>query len=255
MDRNDLQHSKFLILLGGRLHLAPITEPHNILDLGTGSGIWAMDMADKHPEARVIGVDIASTQPQWVPPNCEFEIEDIENDWLWRPDSFDFIFGREILMAIRDWSKVIQQAYDHLKPGGYLELASTVAKVGCDDDTWNEEIAKDSAYNKIGLTFFELHQALEVDPAAPLKWKSQLTEAGFEDVEEYVFKIPTNPWPKDKRLKQIGAFEITQFRDGVANLFERGWTQVLMRDRAEFEIIMAKARQECMDRTRHTYVL
>lgn len=28
--------------LEGLLHLAPINNPHNILDLGTGTGIWAM---------------------------------------------------------------------------------------------------------------------------------------------------------------------------------------------------------------------
>ena len=42
-DRNDLQHCKFMLILGDRLHLAPIsTDPARILDLGTGSGIWAM---------------------------------------------------------------------------------------------------------------------------------------------------------------------------------------------------------------------
>lgn len=42
-DRNDLQHCKFTLILGDRLHLAPISEePSKILDLGTGSGIWAM---------------------------------------------------------------------------------------------------------------------------------------------------------------------------------------------------------------------
>ena len=42
-DRNDLQHCKFGLILGDRLHLAPIRDdPANILDLGTGTGIWAM---------------------------------------------------------------------------------------------------------------------------------------------------------------------------------------------------------------------
>lgn len=28
--------------LEGKLHLAPLGRPQNILDIGTGSGIWAM---------------------------------------------------------------------------------------------------------------------------------------------------------------------------------------------------------------------
>jgi ubiquinone/menaquinone biosynthesis C-methylase UbiE len=34
---------------GGELHLAPIGEnPQRILDLGTGTGIWAIDMGDPY---------------------------------------------------------------------------------------------------------------------------------------------------------------------------------------------------------------
>jgi hypothetical protein len=34
--------------MGGELHFAPIGEnPQRILDLGTGTGIWAIDMGDK----------------------------------------------------------------------------------------------------------------------------------------------------------------------------------------------------------------
>jgi 2-polyprenyl-3-methyl-5-hydroxy-6-metoxy-1,4-benzoquinol methylase len=57
-DRNDLQHAKFMLILGDNLHLAPIREdPSRILDLGCGSGIWAIDMADRYPNADVIGVE------------------------------------------------------------------------------------------------------------------------------------------------------------------------------------------------------
>lgn len=40
-------HHLYLLLLDGRLHLAPIGKnPQRILDIGTGTGIWAMDMAE-----------------------------------------------------------------------------------------------------------------------------------------------------------------------------------------------------------------
>ena len=88
----------------GRLNLAPIhEEPQNILDLGTGSGIWAIETADRYPSARVIGVDIAAVQPAFVPPSLHFEILDVETDWEFRKNSFDLIHAREFLFAIRDW--------------------------------------------------------------------------------------------------------------------------------------------------------
>lgn len=38
-NRNDLQHCKFRLLLGDKLHLAPIAKnPTKVLDLGTGTG-------------------------------------------------------------------------------------------------------------------------------------------------------------------------------------------------------------------------
>ena len=43
-DREDMKHTMIVNLCGGRLHFAPIGEkPQNILDMGTGTGIWAME--------------------------------------------------------------------------------------------------------------------------------------------------------------------------------------------------------------------
>lgn len=46
--RIDLHHEMFIQLLGGELHLSPLTTPQKILDIGTGTGIWAIDMAYKY---------------------------------------------------------------------------------------------------------------------------------------------------------------------------------------------------------------
>ena len=54
------------ITLGDKLFLAPIREkPKNILDIGTGTGIWAIEMADAFPDTHIIGTDLSATQPTW----------------------------------------------------------------------------------------------------------------------------------------------------------------------------------------------
>lgn len=54
------------IILDHKLHLAPLdAKPHRILDVGTGTGIWAIEMADRYPSAEIIGTDLSPTQPSW----------------------------------------------------------------------------------------------------------------------------------------------------------------------------------------------
>lgn len=52
--------------MGNELYLAPIGEKAaRILDLGTGTGIWAIEMGDKFPDSEIIGTDLSPVQPSW----------------------------------------------------------------------------------------------------------------------------------------------------------------------------------------------
>lgn len=81
LNRMDIEHQNQRVQLDGRLHLCPLQDPQEILDIGTGTGIWAIDMADQYPGCQVVGTDLSPVQPQWVPPNCRFDVDDFELEW------------------------------------------------------------------------------------------------------------------------------------------------------------------------------
>ena len=67
-DRMDLNHHIYQLVLNGRLYQAPIGDSvERVLDYGTGTGIWAIDFAEMHPSALVIGTDLSPIQPSWLP--------------------------------------------------------------------------------------------------------------------------------------------------------------------------------------------
>ncbi len=53
------------IVMSNKLFFAPLDKPERILDIGTGTGIWAIEMGDEFPDASVIGTDLSATQPTW----------------------------------------------------------------------------------------------------------------------------------------------------------------------------------------------
>jgi SAM-dependent methyltransferase len=252
--RHDLQHAKFTLMYNGRLHMCPLPEDKDaalkILDLGTGTGEWAIEMADAYGSSHVLGIDIAPTMSTWVPPNCEFEIMDMEDEWALRSD-YDFIHCREALMAVRDFPALIARAYAHLKPGGYCEFACTLPVVDADDGTMPE----DCGYKAMSEIYFQIAEAIGIDGYAPKKYAQWLKEAGFVDVTETPLKMPVNRWPKEKRLKDIGTLEMENFLQYTTAGFEKGYVGVMGGDKVQLEVMLAKARKDITDRKIHGYGL
>lgn len=81
-------------MLGGNLSLAPIGEPANVLDIGTGTGIWAKHFARLYPASNVIGTDLSLIQPtEKLPANLSFIREDAEEMWV-HDHPFEYIHWR-----------------------------------------------------------------------------------------------------------------------------------------------------------------
>ncbi|KAF8465346.1 S-adenosyl-L-methionine-dependent methyltransferase [Kalaharituber pfeilii] len=228
-ERLDLYHHIFLSLLGGKLYTAPLDHPQRVLDVGTGTGLWAIDFADEHEEAEVIGTDLSPIQPSWVPPNVRFEVDDMEEDWNFPNNYFDYIHMRSMSGSFADWDRVLQQAYDACAPGGYVEYQDYGCQMYRPDGTLVEGL---ECGDPLAEYFYHIVTAAERQ-GRPLLiapgMKARMEKAGFVDVTAQTAIWPAGPWPKDKRLKEVGKWGLIGALDSlfpfvVYYLTKEGWS-------------------------------
>lgn len=127
--RLDFQHYMLRFALGGN-YTAPIGSPHSVLDVGTGSGRWAAEMAALFPAADVVGVDVVPPPPDVEskgeprPANYRFVAGNILEGLPFADASFDFVHQRLLIGALPadSWANVVRELIRVTRPGGWVEL-------------------------------------------------------------------------------------------------------------------------------------
>lgn len=206
-------------------------------------------------------------QKSSVPPNCSFEIDDIEEEWTWREEAADLIFARDLILSIRDFPRLIEQSYRfdfpllhrwreakrnvyrHLKPGGWLEFHCVTGVLHCDDGT----VPDDSAFHRFGEMLKEscIKYGTPVDD--PVRWKRQFQDCGFECVAEEVFKMPCGPWARDERLRLIGAWEQYNLLNNLEGMVMRLFQKALGQSEEEVTVYLAQLRKDMRNMGMHAY--
>lgn len=213
-----MKHATVLTVCGGKLHFAPLNEDQpqqmRVLDLGCGTGIWDVEMGDQYPSAEITGIDLSPHQPDWVPPNVRFIVDDIESEWLYPDNHFDMIHARHMAIAIKNWEHVLSSAWRALKPGGWIEFCELDNLPKCDDGTQTPDNGHLVWTNLVtqGLA----HAGVDLHGALPLR--SRVTRAGYKNVEEHIIKVPIGQWPRNQVLKKVGMYMHAVLYDGLQGM-------------------------------------
>ncbi|KAF7543018.1 hypothetical protein G7046_g10072 [Stylonectria norvegica] len=249
----DITHHYLTVLLDGNLFLAPIAKnPRKVLDVGTGSGIWAMDFADQYPQTEVIGSDLSPCQPQWVPPNVRFEVDDATLEWTWKDNTFDFIHIRYLFGAIRDWNALFKEAYRTCAPGGWIQSCEADIQFHSDDGTADDEpslktwaqLYEDSG-KALGKPFYIQRDNIQ---------EKGLEAAGFVDIRSFDYKLPVGGWPRDPKLAEVGQYVKLTMENDVEGYTLLLWHNVLHWPKDDYQIFLMGMRKALCNRKIHGYM-
>ncbi|KAF2087635.1 S-adenosyl-L-methionine-dependent methyltransferase [Saccharata proteae CBS 121410] len=251
-DREDLKHAMYLKLFNGALHFAPIDgeAAPNVIDLGTGTGIWAIDFADLYPSSTVLGIDLSPIQTMWVPPNLKFMVDDAEDEWLHPQNHFDLVHTRHTVQAFRNWPQLFQRALTHLKPGAWMECQEIDHMPMSDDDSVKPDNAMYQYWQNVtdGL----LNVGVQFRTASTLA--GHMRAAGFVNVTERVFYVPIGVWPKNRQLREVGLYWRAVLMEGLEAIALGPLTRGLGWRKEEIAVFLANVRKAYLDPNTHAWM-
>lgn len=121
--RYDLEHDALRQTLRTNT-VAPIKQPTSVLDLGSGSGRWASEVAWLYPQASVIGIDLVAPASQPRPTDYAYIQVDLRAGLPFAAECFDYLHARFLGSALpaSAWPALLREVVRVAQPGAWVEL-------------------------------------------------------------------------------------------------------------------------------------
>jgi SAM-dependent methyltransferase len=185
INRLEFQHFALRAALKGN-HLTTLRNPRQILDIGSGTGVWGREICREFPRADVYNVDLEA-ELVTSPTNYHFVTHNILEGLPFPDNTFDFVHQRLLLWAIpaQAWSPLIKEMLRVSTPGGHLEIVEgngiTFTNTG-------------PALSEILEGVMLLAKRRGIDPTIPARLEVYLHQQGTADVEKQELTLPIGRW-------------------------------------------------------------
>lgn len=234
MNRLDFQHFILRQAFKGN-YAAPVRNPARILDVGTGTGRWAKEVAMLFPAAGVTGLDVKeqvaeSQGTDLTPANYSFVSGNILEGLPFPDATFDFVHQRLLFFAIPSdrWQFLLKELTRVTRPGGWVEVV---------EGRYGYEPMGPAAQH-ISDVMLAAMLKRGIDPRASAHLDEFLRNAGLQQVQTRTIKLPVGDW--GGRLGQLAVTDVMTFSQAAKPLLlAQGMTE------DECAALIAEMRNEC----------
>ncbi|KAB2568836.1 putative methyltransferase tdiE [Lasiodiplodia theobromae] len=169
--------------------------------------------------------------------------------WSFPKDHFDLVHIRALFGSVADWPAFYKEAFEHTKPGGWInQLEMSIIPKSDDGSLTQDHLLSEwarlfiDAAEKFGKSFVVINDM-----------KQRIMDAGFEDVTEVRYKVPLGMWPSNPALKEIGKWDLLYCYQGC-----EGWalfllTNVMGWEAEDVKKLVARYKEALRDPKVHAY--
>ncbi|GBE86850.1 hypothetical protein SCP_1000920 [Sparassis crispa] len=176
-------------------------EERHVVDLGTGTGKWVMEMAQRFPHVRFDGIDIVPIATRYPGPRVQFEMQDLGERFRYQDGTIDFVHGRSISMAVENYPRLLQEVARVLRPGG-LFVACEWGRMPV--NRMNPAIPAPGLCNFFDAVLRALQMRGGVHPTGP-QIPGWIRQSGkFDRLHVQQFDVPIGEWTSDPVFREVG---------------------------------------------------
>ena len=194
----------------------PAVDPslvRRVLDIGSGSGDWAIEAAQAYPDCEVVGIDISEQMVKYGQAeagsrgilNVQFQVMSALPPLSFPNGSFDVINSRFANSFVPQplWGEVVREWKRVLRPGGKLILTEMDLSITT-SAAWGQLLSW------IAQVFNSFGKGFSIGSVAVLG--KLLSDAGFTNIERYPYFLDcsfgTKLYPRWKQHTSLIMYEI-----------------------------------------------
>jgi ubiquinone/menaquinone biosynthesis C-methylase UbiE len=236
INRLDFQHYMLRYAFQG-LYAAPLGDPASILDVGTGTGRWAIEMAELFPAAQVVGLDVNPPPPDeradrgmdTRPPNYQFTPGNILEGLPFPTGAFDFVHMRLLFtgMPLDRWPSVIGELARVARPDGWVESVESA-----------NLLQTGPAFAQVQTWLNQVVARRGVDIDAAVRVGDWMRAAGLVNVQVVTVNLPTGAY--GGRIGTMMAQDILSAFNALKGFVAAAG----IASESEFDALLAAARAE-----------
>ncbi|KAI0644446.1 S-adenosyl-L-methionine-dependent methyltransferase [Trametes meyenii] len=203
-----------------------------VLDVGTGTGDWIIELAQEYRNAMFIGMDIVPVCTRYQPPNVSFQIQDFREGLSYQSRSMDIVHARFISSGLLHYDSFVGEVARVLDNQGLFSTVEWTRSL-CMADGTDAELHAPHASAFLRAVREALEEGRSIGSVSSRIPFTLLNSGFFGSIVAIASYVPVGSWSECPRLRFIGSTYcdvLIAYASSMRPFLERSMSPLLVED-------------------------